>query len=253
MSVLLLLRIANLVVFSLCILIRMPQVRRKCKCLVYIYIMWGCGRVLASSKVWWSSVKSSSVCGVTTGAVAMNYNTRVGRLGQQKRLVIERRARESVTRANADTGILLLSRVTALVWPKRSRRRSYEAKILGSSPSTSFLDGNKKANFRNSAIAARTRKRRLSTQLAGLRAGCLQQSTNHLRKTRGSPTVKIVGCLGRYQATSGSPATRAGQSATRLIRKRPRGNPEPGTRHPVFVGYRIRASSGFRTSSRAAG
>ena len=162
---------------SLCLLIRMPQVRREYKCLVYIYMLWGCARVLASSKIWWTSVKSSSVCGVTTGAVAMKYNTRVGRLGQQKRLVIERQARESATRANANTGILLLFAAATLVWPNRSRRRSYEAKILGSSPSTSFLDGNKKANFRNSAIAARTRKRRLSTQLARLRAGCLQQST----------------------------------------------------------------------------
>lgn len=147
MSVVLLLRIANL-------LMRMPQVRRECKCLVYIYMMCSCGRVLASSKVWWTSVKPSSVCGVTTGAVARKYNARVGRLGQQKRLVIERRARTSAKRANADTGILILSRVTTLVWPKRLRRRSYEAKILGSSPSTSYLDGNKKnrtfSKFRNS-------------------------------------------------------------------------------------------------------
>ena len=143
------------------------------------------------------------------------------RLGQQKRLVIERRARQSAMRADADTDILLLSHVSTLVWPNRSRRCSYEAKILGSSPSTSFLDGNKKANFRNSAIAARTRKRRLSTQRARLRAGCLQQSTNHLRTTRGSPTVKIVGCLGRYQATSGSPDSAHGAERNAINTKTP--------------------------------
>lgn len=142
--ILMLRRISNLLTTHLmiiCIVKRTPQVRRECKCLVYIYMLSGCGRVLASRKVWWASVKSSSVCGVTTGAVAMKYNTRVGRLGQEKRLVIKRRAQQNATRAIADTSILLLSRVTTLVWPKRSRRRSYEAKILGSSPSTSFLDG----------------------------------------------------------------------------------------------------------------
>jgi hypothetical protein len=71
------------------------------------------------------------------------------------------------------------------------------------------------------AIAARFFQARINTLCAPLRSGCLQQSTKLIIETRGTPTVKIVGCLGRYQATSGSPDNAHGAERIAINTKTP--------------------------------
>ena len=132
------------------------------------------------------------------------------------------------------------------------RRLPTEQEILGSSPSTSFLDGNKKSKFskfRNSGENSKATVKYTTSKTASRVLAAINQT--HYSRHGVRPRSKSSCVWGVTKQHQGHRTTRAGQSATRLIRKRPR--EESGTRHKAPCFCPIRASSGFHTSSRAAG
>lgn len=213
-------------------------------------MLWVCGRVLASSKVWWTSVKSSSVCGVTTGAGLgsdgrewTGWVNRSGWLSNAER----GRARRVRTQTEASSFCLAPQRLCGLIGEGVALMRR---RVWVRVPAQAFWTEKKISNFENSAIAARTKRRRLSTQPQGLPAGCLQQSTKHIVDTgfAHGQNRRVSGALPSNIRVTGNAR---GAERNAINTKTPAR--ESGTRHKAPCFCLIRASSVFHTSSRAAG